>query len=234
MGRPQLRERGAARQQLGGQVLDALVVGIPPRRRAQVPDRGPGEPAAARLGARFVQIDVTSPESVAAAKRIEEEYGTLDILVNNAGIAQGGSTPSQTPLDMTRTVYETNVFGVIAVTNAMLPLLRRSPAARIVNVSSELGSLELASNPESPFYGLNGIAYQSSKTALNMVTVCYAKEFTDMKINACNPGYCATDLNAHSGFRTAEQGAAIAVRLALLDADGPTGAFLGDDGPLPW
>lgn len=198
-------------------------------------DPGRGEEAAARLGARFIQVDVTSPESVAAAaKRIEEEYGTLDILVNNAGIALGGPSASQTPVDMTRTVYETNVFGVISVTNAMLPLLRRSPAARIVNVSSEVGSLGLTTDPESPFYSLIGIAYQSSKSALNMITVCYAKEFADMKINACNPGYCATDLNAHSGFRTAAQGAAVAVRLALLGADGPTGAFLGDEGPLPW
>ncbi|MEW9533175.1 SDR family oxidoreductase [Microbispora sp. NPDC049125] len=196
-----------------------------------------GRRAAEALGARSVQLDVTSAESVAsAAKWIDEEFGALDILVNNAGIAQGGPTPSRTPLETTRAVYETNVFGVIAVTNAMLPLLRRSAAGRIVNMSSEVGSLEMAADPDSPFYFLNGLSYQSSKTALNMVTVCYAKELaeTPIKVNAANPGYCATDLNGHTGHRTAEQGAAIAVRLALLDDTGPTGAFLQDEGALPW
>ncbi|GII32262.1 SDR family oxidoreductase [Planotetraspora mira] len=200
-------------------------------------DRSRGEEAAARLGAAFVQIDVTSEESVAAAAEwIEKEHGRLDILVNNAGIAQGGPTPSRTPLETTRRVYDTNVFGVIAVTNAMMPLLRRSPAGRIVNVSSEVGSMEMASDPESPIYALNGVSYQSSKTALNMITLCYAKEFagTSIKINACSPGYCATDLNGHTGHRSAEQGAAIAVRLALVDESGPTGAFLDDGGALPW
>ncbi|GII57402.1 short-chain dehydrogenase [Planotetraspora thailandica] len=200
-------------------------------------DPGRGREAAERLGATFVQLDVTSPGSVAAAAElIEKEHEVLDILVNNAGIAQGGPTPSGTPLETTRRVYETNVFGVVAVTNAMVPLLRRSPAGRIVNISSEVGSLTFASDPDSPFYWLNGVAYQSSKTALNMITLCYAKEFKDtaIKVNACNPGYCATDLNGHSGHRTAEQGAAVAIRLALLGEDGPTGAFLEDEGALPW
>lgn len=124
---------------------------------------------------------------------------------------------------------------MIAVTNAMVPLLLKSPAGRIVNMSSEVGSMEMASNPESPYYSLNGISYQSSKTALNMITLCYAKEFagTPLKINACSPGYCATDLNGHTGHRSAEQGAATAVRLALVDETGPTGAFLDDGGALP-
>ncbi|GLX01621.1 SDR family oxidoreductase [Microtetraspora sp. NBRC 16547] len=200
-------------------------------------DTARGEAAAERLGARFVQIDVTSPESVvAAAKQIGDEYGALDILVNNAGVALGAEPPSGTTVEVTRAVYETNVFGVIEVTNAMLPLLRRAPAARIVNVSSEVGSLTAAGDPDNSFYALNMMAYQSSKAALNMITVCYAKEFreTPIKINACDPGYCATDMNDHQGPRSAEEGARTAVRLSLLGADGPTGAFVGGEGSLPW
>ncbi|MEU0567970.1 SDR family oxidoreductase [Nonomuraea sp. NPDC005983] len=202
-------------------------------------DEERGRAAAAKLGQPFVRLDVTDVESVhAAAKCLEEEYGTLDILVNNAGITGGQQDPrpSATPADKMREVYETNVFGVVSVTNAMLPLLRRSPAGRIVNMSSELGSLSMAVDPESPFWPHTYLAYNSSKSALNMVTVAYAKELMDtpIKVNAANPGYCATDLNAHTGFRTAEQGAQIAVRLATLDADGPTGAYLQDDGPVSW
>lgn len=202
-------------------------------------DEERGRAAAERLGRPYVRLDVTDEDSVrAAAKWIEQEYGVLDILVNNAGIigTHTDPVPSSTPADALREVYETNVFGVVTVTNAMLPLLRRSPAGRIVNMSSELGSLGLATDPESPFYQANFITYNSSKSALNMITVSYAKELADtpIKVNAANPGYCATDLNGHSGFRTAEQGAAIAVRLATLGADGPTGAFMEDAGSLRW
>lgn len=186
-----------------------------------------------------MRVDVTDPGSAqAAAKWIEQEYGALDILVNNAGIAvwQEDASPSATSADVLRQVYEVNVFGVMTVTNAMLPLLRRAPAGRIVNMSSELGSIAMAIDPESPFWPLNLVAYNSSKAALNMITVSYAKELwhTPIKVNAANPGYCATDLNGHTGFRTAEQGAAIAVRLATLDDDGPSGAYLQDEGTLPW
>ncbi|GGL13620.1 SDR family oxidoreductase [Planomonospora parontospora] len=198
-----------------------------------------GQRAADRIGARFVQLDVTSAESVAsAAKWIEAEYGRLDILVNNAGVLlpQEDPAPSATPVDVLRATYETNVFGVVAVTNAMLPLLRRAPAARIVNMSSGLASLAQASDPQDPSWEHNHLAYNSSKSALNMVTVAYAKELagTPIKVNAADPGYCATDMNGHSGPRTAEQGAAAAVRLALLDADGPTGSYQDEDGVLPW
>ncbi|MEQ4721306.1 SDR family oxidoreductase [Nonomuraea sp. B19D2] len=202
-------------------------------------DEERGRAAAERLGQPYVRIDVTDEASVtAAAKWIEQEYGKLDILVNNAGISGDitAVTPSTTSVAAVREVYETNVFGVIAVTNAMLPLLRQSEGGRIVNMSSELGSLAMALDPDSPFWQANIIAYNSSKTALNMITVCYAKELMDspIKVNAANPGYCATDLNGHTGFRTAEQGAAIAVRLATLAADGPSGAYLEDAGVLPW
>jgi NAD(P)-dependent dehydrogenase (short-subunit alcohol dehydrogenase family) len=202
-------------------------------------DEERGRAAAARLGQPYVRLDVTDEHGVAAAaKWIEQEYGALDILVNNAGVAGdlGRVAPSATPARELREVYETNVFGVVTVTNAMLPLLRRSPAGRVVNISSELGSLTMATDPASPFADVVLLAYNSSKSALNMITVLYAKELADtpIKVNAANPGYCATDLNAHSGFRTAEQGAAIAVRLATLGEDGPTGAYLQDDGVIPW
>ena len=206
-----------------------------------------GEPAAAALrdeglSARFVRLDVTDEETIeAAAKLIEREFGRLDILVNNAGISvrsgpDGWARPSATPAAAVRENYETNVFGVIAVTNAMLPLLRRSPAGRIVNVSSELGSLAYVSDPDWPYAAINLLAYNTSKTALNAVTVAYAKELRDtpIKVNAVSPGYCATDLNQHQGVLTAAQGAAEVVRPALVGPDGPTGAFLVDGDTAPW
>ncbi|GAB3968002.1 SDR family oxidoreductase [Actinoallomurus acanthiterrae] len=189
------------------------------------------------IEARFVHLNVTDQASVeSAAKWIQAEYGRLDVLVNNAGVSLTRVAPSETSVDLLRRTYDTNVFGVVTVTNAMLPLLRGAPAGRIVNVSSELGSLTLNSDPESPFKEANLLAYNSSKAAVNMITVCYAKELGDtpIKVNAVNPGYCATDLNDHTGFRTAAQGAAPAIQAALLGEDGPTGTFFGDDGPHPW
>ena len=193
--------------------------------------------------ARFVPLDVTSEKSVRqAADWIEKEYGRLDILVNNAGIARGGP-PSETDLDAMREVYETNVFGVIMVTNAMLPMLRRAPAPRIVNVSSEVGSITSMTDPASPLAQMPaGLAYPSSKSALNMITAMYAKELRDtpVKVNAANPGYTATDLNRHSGFRSVAEGAEASVHLATLPADGPSGILWGHlwtadaYGPLPW
>jgi NAD(P)-dependent dehydrogenase (short-subunit alcohol dehydrogenase family) len=198
--------------------------------------------------ARFVALDVTEEKSVQqAAEWIEREYGLLDILVNNAGIARGDGAglPSQTTLATLRAVYETNVFGVVAVTNAMLPLLRRAPAARIVNVSSEVGSITSMTDPAGPMAAMASVPYPSSKTALNMITAMYAKELngTAIKVNAANPGYCATDLNGKTGFRTPQQGAEISVHLATLPEDGPTGQLWGylwttdgdgGCGVLPW
>jgi NAD(P)-dependent dehydrogenase (short-subunit alcohol dehydrogenase family) len=203
------------------------------------------------VDAYHMALDVTDQASVdQAAQRIGVEHGRLDVLVNNAGITGGPASgrPSQTPLAILRQVYETNVFGAVAVTNAMLPLLRRAPAARIVNVSSEVGSVQATLNREGPLWPMTSIPYPSSKTALNMVTAQYAKELWDtpIKVNAANPGYCATDLNNHSGFRSAEEGAEAIVYLATLPEDGPTGSFYGhlwvaDVGPddpqygrLPW
>jgi NAD(P)-dependent dehydrogenase (short-subunit alcohol dehydrogenase family) len=197
--------------------------------------------------ALFVPLDVTDDASVRnAADWIEREYGRLDILVNNAGIARGGP-PSQTDLDAMREVYEVNVLGVIRVTNAMLPLLRRAPTPRIVNVSSEVGSITSMTDPASPLAQMPaGLAYPSSKSALNMITAMYAKELRDtpIKVNAANPGYTKTDLNRNSGFRSVQEGAEASVYLATLPADGPSGILWGHlwtvgsrgdaYGPLPW
>jgi NAD(P)-dependent dehydrogenase (short-subunit alcohol dehydrogenase family) len=147
---------------------------------------------------------------------VDHHYGRLDILVNNAGIARAGGPPSQTDLDAMREVYETNVFGVIIVTNAMLPLLRRAPAARIVNVSSEVGSITSMTDPASPLAQMPAsLAYPSSKSALNMITALYAKELRDtpVTVNAANPGYTATDLNGHNGLRSVAEGAEASVHL---------------------
>jgi NAD(P)-dependent dehydrogenase (short-subunit alcohol dehydrogenase family) len=195
------------------------------------------EEAAKALRVESVALDVTDVTSVqAAAKEIEQRFGQLDVLVNNAGITGGSyNTPSQVELDIVRRVFETNFFGVITVTNAMLPLLSRSPAARIVNVSSTVGSFATMTDPNSPLAALPASAtYPVSKSALNALTLQYAKELGGILVNAVCPGYCATDLNNHSGVRTAAQGAAIAVRLATLGADGPTGGFFDDNGEVAW
>ena len=198
--------------------------------------------------ARFVRLDTTDPKSAQeAADWVDHQYGRLDILVNNAGIARAGGPPSQTDLDALREVYETNVLGVTIVTNAMLPLLRRAPAARIVNVSSEVGSIASMTDPASPLVQMPAsLAYPSSKSALNMITALYAKELRDtpVKVNAANPGYTATDLNRHNGFRSVAEGAEASVHLATLDSDGPSGILWGHlwttgapsdaYGPLPW
>jgi len=196
------------------------------------------EAAAVELGVEPVALDVTDPASVAAAAaHVRTAFGRLDVLVNNAGIAGTGAVPpSDTTVEAVREVFDTNVYGAIRVTNAMLPLLLRSPAPRIVNVSSMVGSLAVQSDPAGRLSVIPPtVAYPMSKTALNAVTVQYARELAGrVLVNAADPGYCATDLNDHRGWRSAAEGAAIAVRLATLDADGPTGGFFNDDGPLPW
>ncbi|MGW2835117.1 SDR family oxidoreductase [Streptomyces sp. NPDC001286] len=196
------------------------------------------ELAADGIAATALRLDVTDPVGVAeAAAEIERRHGRLDILINNAGTA-GTFTgpPSQAGAADLREVYETNVFGVVTVTGALLPLLRRSKAGRIVNLSSHTASLALTSDPESALAGVNMIAYQSSKTALNALTLAYAKELraTPIKVNAALPGVVATDINHHRGHRTPAEGAAVVVRLALLEESGPSGVCLADEGPIPW
>lgn len=194
---------------------------------------------AAGVDAFGVPLDVTDDASVTAAARlIEERAGGLDVLVNNAGIA--GTMPQEpTRIDpaVIRTVVETNVIGVVRVTNAMMPLLRRSAAPRIVNMSSSVGSLTRQSGADAErTAGPIAVAYAPSKTFLNAVTLQYARELrgTNILINAGCPGYVATDLNAFHGVRTPEQGAAIGIRLATLPDDGPTGQFFDDAGVVPW
>jgi NAD(P)-dependent dehydrogenase (short-subunit alcohol dehydrogenase family) len=233
----------AAAEQLAALGMTVLIGARDPRR---------GEEAAAALraaggDAHAVTLDVTDPTTIQeTAKQIEERFGHLDVLINNAGISGSGQVspedahdqvPSSIDLDMVRAVFETNVFGVIAVTNAMLPLLRRSPAPRIVNVSSHAASLTITSDPDGPFTTLlPSAAYTPSKTALTALTVQYANELRKdgILINAAAPGYVDTDANNHTGHLTPAQGAAVLVRLATLDADGPTAGFFSEDGPVPW
>ncbi|HET9518438.1 MAG TPA: SDR family oxidoreductase [Actinoplanes sp.] len=184
-----------------------------------------------------VALDVTVQSTVdAAAALLDERFGHLDALINNAGVIGGDpQLPSTVDLSVVQAAVDTNVYGVIRVTNAMLPLLRRSSAPRIVNMSSSVGSFAAQLTPDGPISGMPAsAAYVPSKAFLNAVTVQYAKELTGMLVNAACPGYCATDLTHHSGFRTPAQGAAIAVRLATLSANGPTGHFFNDDGPVAW
>ena len=189
------------------------------------------------LDARWVSLDVTQAGSIdAAAQTIEQEFGRLDVLVNNAGIALSAAPPSEETLETLRRTFETNLFGTFAVTRAMLPLLKKSEAGRIVNMTSDLASLTLAGDPKSQFYAINAFAYSASKTANNALTVSFAKELagTKVKINAVTPGYVATDLNHFQGPRTVEEGAREPVRLALLGDDGPSGGFTDENGTLPW
>jgi NAD(P)-dependent dehydrogenase (short-subunit alcohol dehydrogenase family) len=205
-------------------------------------DEARGRAAAEKLRAdgldgRPLRLDVTDDASVAAAVAlVEGSTGRLDILVNNAGVAIDDGPPSQVSIDVVRRTYETNVFGVVRVTQAFLPLLRRSDAGRIVNLSSGLGSLTLNSDPTWPFASVKYLAYNSSKSAVNAITVQFAYELrgTPIKVNAADPGYVATDMNQHRGVRSVEQGAATPVRLATLPPDGPTGGYFNDDGPIPW
>lgn len=208
-------------------------------------DEAKGEQAAVRLraeglDAHAVKLDVTDSATIESAKKfVEDKFGKLDILVNNAGIIGGydwSTPPSDVPLATVRKVFETNVFGVIATTQALLPLLKKSPAGRIVNVSSGLGSLTQLSDPNFAFSQLNFLDYNSSKTALNAITLSYAKEFkgTAIKINAADPGYTATDMNANTGTKTVAEGADTPVWLATLPDDGPTGGFFSSREPIPW
>jgi len=183
-------------------------------------------------------LDLTRPETIgSAASQIGSTHGKLDVLVNNAGIAlEWQSKPSQVDLALVKQVYETNVFGSIAVIQAMLPLLLRSEAGRIVNVSSSLGSLGLTSDPGTLMSKFVVLGYNTSKTALNAVTVQFANELRDtpVKVNAVCPGYVATDLNGHSGPRTPEEGARIAIQMATILQDGPSGGYFNEDGRIPW
>jgi NAD(P)-dependent dehydrogenase (short-subunit alcohol dehydrogenase family) len=199
-----------------------------------------GTHAAAQLASegdvRFIQLDVTDEASVqTAAQKIAADFGRLDVLVNNAGIASDGTRfrkPSEETAAGIRTVFETNVFAVVTITNAFLPLLRNAPAGRIVNVTSKRGSI----GEPGAWVGRPYMPYSISKTTLNAMTVHYARELagTPIKINLAAPGHVATDFNAYTGKRTPDEGAAVAIRLAQLGDDGPSGLIFEDDVQLAW
>jgi len=213
-------------------------------------ERGVAAAKEAGPDAHALQLDVTDQASIAtAAERIRHEFGRLDVLVQNAAISNTNKLPGQSieeyvkttlpsnvSLDEMRAVWETNVFGVLAVYQAMLPLLREAPAARIVNVSSGAGSLTRNSDPAFPHRSIFGPVYPASKTALNALTVAMAIELesTNIKVNAACPGFTRTNLNNYAGTQTVEEGAREPLRLSLLGPGGPTGTFSNAAGSLPW
>jgi NAD(P)-dependent dehydrogenase (short-subunit alcohol dehydrogenase family) len=206
-------------------------------------DRGRGEATVAGLrettpDVHLVVLDVSDDASLAhAAADVTARFGRLDVLVNNAAIARGSAPASQQTVAAMRELFATNVFGVVSVTQAFLPLLASAPAPRIVNVSTSLGSLQLA-EPDTAVsqQATRWFGYAASKAALNAFTVRLASELreTAIKVNSACPGFVATDLNGHRGPRTVQQGAEIIVRLATLPADGPSGGFFNDAGRIPW
>ena len=192
-----------------------------------------------------VRFDVTRPEDhQAIARHLEGRYGKLDILVNNAGVLldevefeKGGSnTTSTVTSEVLRKTFETNFFAVVALTQALLPLIRKSPAGRIVNLSSILGSLTLHSDPKSPIYAMKGFAYDASKTALNAFTVHLAHELkgTAIKVNSAHPGWVKTDMGGAAAPMEVSEGGKTSVQLATLADNGPTGGFFHLGEPLPW
>ena len=193
-----------------------------------------GKAAADELSARFVQLDVTDDASVQAALHlIQEDEGHLDVLVNNAGIGAGIGAGGITA-ETAQAVFDTNVVGVVRVTQAALPLLRKSANPVVVNVSSGLGSFWAVGNPERNEFRYPTIVYSATKAAVSMLTVEYAKALPEIKFNAAEPGLTATDLTGGHGGQTVAEGAEVIVRLATIGEDGPTGTFQENRGELPW
>lgn len=206
-------------------------------------DKRKGREAADKLRAEGIDahaliLDVKHGPSIArAAQHLETEYGRLDILVNNAGVTHDTRLiPSETPIETIHDVFETNFFGAVAVTQALLPLLRKSEAGRVVNVSSGLASLTQNSDPNWAFYCTKPLGYNASKTALNAFTVILAHELkgTPIKVNSADPGWCRTEMGGESATQSAADGADTPVWLATLPADGPTGGFFANRQPVPW
>jgi NAD(P)-dependent dehydrogenase (short-subunit alcohol dehydrogenase family) len=215
-------------------------------------DAAKGTAAAARLRAEgfekieAVQFDVTRPEDhEAIARHLEERYGKLDILINNAGVmledtdfgAPGGfNTTPTVAQDILRRTFDTNFFAVVALTQTLLPLIRKAPAGRIVNLSSVLGSLTLHADPSSPIYTKKSFAYDASKTALNAFTVHLAQALanTPIKVNSAHPGWVKTEMGGEAAPMELSEGGKTSVQLATLPDDGPTGSYIHLGEPLPW
>ncbi|MGD0938547.1 MAG: SDR family oxidoreductase [Terracidiphilus sp.] len=212
-------------------------------------DKVEGEKALAKLRAAGVDADMLhfdvtkAADHKAAYDYFNSIYGRLDILINNAGIA-GGSFPgtgpehsaAEVPSELLHKVFETNFFAQVALTDTLLPLLKKSPAGRIVNLSSILGSLSLHSTPGSPIYDAKTFAYDASKTALNAFTIHLAYELRDtkIKVNSAHPGWVKTDMGGSEAPMELSEGAKTSVALATLPDDGPTGGFFHLGQPLPW
>ncbi len=209
-------------------------------------DEGRGRAAAAKLTAGgadvvMVPLDVTSDESVTGAVWLVKEHtDRLDVLINNAGTPGRVVTPADVTVEEVRAVYDTNVYGPIRVTHAFLPLLCAADHPRVVMVSSGGGSFAVVTDPEQPVSKMHELAYSSSKTALNMITVRYAQALPEIKFNIATPGevanhtFAATDMNHHTGQLTVTEGTDSIVNLATIDADGPTGTFIDRLGPVAW
>lgn len=194
-----------------------------------------GRAAAEAVGGRFIELDVTSDESVdAAARDIRRRDGRLDVLINNAGISGGRAKPGDVTAEDLEHVYATNVFGLVRVTHAMLPLLLQSEDPVIVNVASGLGSIGVVTDKSRMESQFPTIAYGSSKSAVTMLTVQYAKAFPEIRINVVDPGYTATDLNGNRGTQNVTEGTDAIVKLATIGSDGPTGTFQDRNGTVPW
>jgi NAD(P)-dependent dehydrogenase (short-subunit alcohol dehydrogenase family) len=193
-----------------------------------------GRAAAEQLGATLLVLDITDDASVAAAADTVAAAGGLDVLVNNAAIAGPVTAVGEVTGPVMRDLFETNVFGVVRMMHAFLPLLEKSAAPVVVNVSSGLGSVDRALDPAALESRVPALAYGSSKSAVNMLTVRYAQAYPGMRINCVDPGYTATDLNGHQGYQTVEQGAEIIVRMAQVGPDGATATFSAAAGSVPW
>jgi len=194
-----------------------------------------GQEAADELGGRFVQLDVTDSASVAAAAATLRDAGTgLDVLVNNAAIFGSAAPIDEITGEEADEVFRTNVTGIIRVTNAFLPLLKRSISPIIVNVASTLGSVSLTVDPERFEYTVPNVTYSPSKSAVVMLTTQYAKVLPEFRINVVDPGHTATEMNGYQGAQTLTEGTDSIIEMATLGPDGPTGAFVNRFGPIPW